>query len=307
MIISSLLIILISYIIFNIKNLLYHYPPPENLPKFSCQKLSYTSPMEDFVKIDDNTIIASGTNMKDIYFDFAIYDKGYKLKKGTLVLFDIRTKKFENLEIKNFPNNLNLFPHGIKLYKNKYIYVINHGLNSIDGERFEIFEIVKENTWIHLNYIKSIKLPEQFISSTNGLAVAGEDDIFFTTSFPVHPPATDKANFITRRISFSAFVLNLILNLKMTYLYHYKNGIITKVKESNSCFNNGVAYDSINKLIFLAQSTENNIRVFKYEVAGDGEISFIRDIYIGYKMDNLIFDEKSRILSVVIIGLGGYG
>ena len=47
--------------------------------------------------------------------------------------------------------------------------------------------------------------------------------------------------------------------------------------------------------------------MFKYEVDGDGEISFIRDIYVGYKMDNLIFDEKSRILSVVIIGLGGYG
>ena len=38
----------------------------------------------------------------------------------------------------------------------------------------------------------------------------------------------------------------------------------------------------------------------------DGKINFFRDIYVGYKMDNLIFNEKSRILSVGIIGLG-YG
>ena len=90
----------------------------------------------------------------------------------------------------------------------------------------------------------------------------------------------------------------------MTYLYHYKKGIITKVKDSNSCFNNGVAYDPVNKLIFLGQSLENNIRVYKYD--SNGEINFIRDIYLGYKMDNLIFDETSRILSVGMIGFGGY-
>ena len=143
MIVSSLLIILISYICYNIKNLLYIYPPPENLKKFSCQKITYTSPLEDFVKIDDNTLIASGATYKDLYFDFSIYNPGYQLKQGTLVLFDIKTKQLKNLEIKNFPKNLNFFPHGMKLYKNIYIYIINHGLNSIDGERIEIIEINK--------------------------------------------------------------------------------------------------------------------------------------------------------------------
>ena len=94
-IISSLLIILISYICYNIKNLLYNYPPSENLKKFFCQKKAYTSPLEDFVKMDDNTLIASGANYKDLYFDFSIYNPGYQLKQGTLVLFDIKTKQFK--------------------------------------------------------------------------------------------------------------------------------------------------------------------------------------------------------------------
>ena len=71
----------------------------------------------------------------------------------------------------------------MELYKNKYIYVISHALNSIYGERIEILEIIKEKNIItHLNYIKSIKLPEKFLSGTNGLAVAAEEDIFFSTS-----------------------------------------------------------------------------------------------------------------------------
>ena len=47
------------------------------------------------------------------------------------------------------------------------------------------------------------------------------------------------------------------------------------------------------------------MRVFKYK--DNGDIKFIRDIYLGYKMDNVIFDVKTRILSVGIMGLGGYG
>ena len=166
-------------------NILHNNPPPENIPKLSCQKIFSSLPMEDFVKIDDNTIIASGANFKDLYFDFSIYNPGYQLEQGGLFLLDLKEKKFKNLELKNFPKNLNFFPHGMELYKDKYIYVINHGLNSIDGERFEIFEIIKEKNDVkYLNYIKSIKLPEEFISSTNGLAVAGEDDIFSQKVFP---------------------------------------------------------------------------------------------------------------------------
>ena len=106
-------------------NIIHNPPPPENLPKLSCQKIPNSLPLEDFVKVDDNTIIASGANFKDLYFDFSIYNPGYKLEQGGLFLFDIRKKKFKNLELKNFPKNLNFFPHGMELYKNKYIYVIN--------------------------------------------------------------------------------------------------------------------------------------------------------------------------------------
>jgi hypothetical protein len=152
--------------------------------------------MEDFVKVDDTTLIACGADFLDFYGYYSIYNPGYKFKKGNLVLFDIKTKKFKNLELKNFPESLNFFPHGMELYiKNnkKYIYVINHALNSKDGERFEIFEIIyNEGIISYLNHIRSIKLSKEFMGSTNALAVIDENDIFFSISFPQPPLAVDE-------------------------------------------------------------------------------------------------------------------
>ena len=97
----------------------------------------------------------------------------------------------------------------MELYENKFIYVINHCLNSID------------NDVINFNYIKSIKLPEQFLSATNGIAVVTEDDFFFSTSFGIHPPATDKANFFNKKMPLFSVAAGFLLNLKLTYLYHF--------------------------------------------------------------------------------------
>ena len=91
----------------------------------------------------------------------------------------------------------------------------------------------------------------------------------------------------------------------MTHLFHYKNGKIIKVENSKSWCDNGVAYNPVNRLIFLAQTYENNIRIFKYE--DNKEVKFERDINLGYKIDNLIFDKENRILNAGISGSGGYG
>ena len=134
----------------------------------------------------------------------------------------------------------------MKLYKNKYIYVINHGLNSADGERIEIFEIIKQKNSIkYLNYIKSIKLPEEFISATNALDVVDEEDIFFSTSFPIPPPAIDKANIFSKNLFYFVEFIKFYLNLKKTYLFHYKNGTIKKVEDSQSFCDNGPMIMSI--------------------------------------------------------------
>ena len=94
-ILSSILILLISYIYYNKYNLYFTLPPLENLPKLACEKIYYIRLMEDFAKIDDNTLITGGANFQDFYGYFSIYDPGYKFDQGTMAIFDIKNKKFK--------------------------------------------------------------------------------------------------------------------------------------------------------------------------------------------------------------------
>ena len=189
----------------------------------------------------------------------------------------------------------------------KYIYVINHALNIKDGERFEIFEIIyNEKIISHLNYIKSIKLPKEFMGSTNALAVVDENDIFFSTSFAQPPLAVDEVTPFKKFKFFLIHKLNYYLDLKWTYLYHYKDGKVTRIEKSNSACDNGVAYDEKTGYIFVAQTYEKKVSVFKYDKFGKNVI-LIRDIYLGYRIDNLIYDKEKRILNAAISGNDFYG
>jgi hypothetical protein len=47
------------------------------------------------------------------------------------------------LEIKDFPENIAFHPHGIALFNNNEVYVLNHGY-SRGGERVEKFTIRSE-------------------------------------------------------------------------------------------------------------------------------------------------------------------
>ena len=49
-------------------------------------------------------------------------------------------------------------------------------------------------------------------------------------------------------------------------------------------------------------------KILEYiNIKKNGDINFVKDIYLGYRIDNLIFDEKNRILNAAISGNEGYG
>ena len=72
-----------------------------------------------------------------------------------------------------------------------------------------------------------------------------------------------------------------------------KTNIIEKQLNSNGLDNNGLAYDRENKLLFMAQTLDKNIKVYQLNERGD-IIKFIKDIPTGYSLDNLYFDNKTH-------------
>jgi hypothetical protein len=81
-----------------------------------------------------------------------------------------------------------------------------------------------------------------------------------------------------------------------------KTNIIEKQPNSNGLENNGLTYDRENKLLFMAQTLDKNIKVYQLNEKGD-IIKFIKDIPTGYSLDNLYFDNRSKLLFAGIMGV----
>ena len=71
----------------------------------------------------------------------------------------------------------------------------------------------------------------------------------------------------------------MAFKLRFTYLYKYdmKQSKLEIVKGSNGMANNGLSYDRENKIIYLAQTFERNIKAFQLDDKGN-VVNFIRDI-----------------------------
>jgi hypothetical protein len=89
--------------------------------------------------------------------------------------------------------------------------------------------------------------------------------------------------------------------MKLTNLYIYSNNKINKINGGEGIVNNGLAYNKKDKILFMAQTFEKNIKVFKL---GERkfDINFIKDIKSNYCIDNLDYDEKNNLLYAGIIG-----
>jgi len=193
------------------------------------------------------------------------------------------------IQMNNFPQNVAFYPHGIYIYKNNSLYVINHAYQK-GGERVEIFDIVEnQKDIIHLNYKRSIVFPEEFTGLFNSLVVVGdEDEIYITTFLPIRPQNGKVLSFL-RDVFYE---LTFGFNIKMTYVYHYKGGKITRVNGSNSLMNNGITYDLKDK-IYVVNLIERKVRVFKFKRENMEEPIFEKDIDVGYGVDNLVYDEEN--------------
>ena len=129
-IIFSFLILFISYIIYNILTYSEYLKKVKEIgiENKKCYKIGYKYPIEDFVKINESIVIGSSFDVPHLFLDL-IYLTETNIPNGQMVLLDLNTNKITELPIKNFPEKIPFHPHGIDLYKEEYIYIINHSFN----------------------------------------------------------------------------------------------------------------------------------------------------------------------------------
>ena len=296
MILFSLVILIISYIIYDANQKLKSQIPQfeelkeTGMEKRKCKRINSDYSFEDIFQLNDEFIIAS-TIFDDIY-EFKYYNE--YMTKGKIYAFNLKTEELFEIPIKNFPRTISFSPLGIDILNKEFLFVINHnGTPKGSNDRIEIFKIhLSGEKGIELTYEKSIILPDRYFGTLNAVAAIDLNSFYFTTlqvfSLPLKPSIYEKILYKIKEI------LNMILlsyNIKGNYVYLYDEGKISKLEESGAQFTNGIVYDSTNKFLFAVRTIEKDILIYK--IADDGkEGSRIGSIKTPYNVDNIFFKDN---------------
>ena len=296
MILFSLVILIISYIIYDANQKLKSQIPQfeelkeTGMEKRKCKRINSDYSFEDIFQLNDEFIIAS-TIFDDIY-EFKYYNE--YMTKGKIFAFNLKTEQLFEIPIKNFPKTISFSPLGIDILNKEFLFVINHnGTPKGSNDRIEIFKIhLSGEKGIELTYEKSIILPDRYFGTLNAVAAIDLNSFYFTTwqvfSLPLKPSIYEKILYKIKEI------LNMILlsyNIKGNYVYLYDEGKISKLEESGAQFTNGIVYDSTNKFLFAVRTIEKDILIYK--IADDGkEGSRIGSIKTPYNVDNIFFKDN---------------
>lgn len=291
--ISGATVLIIAYAFYNTITLTEYFKEVSSFNDEQCTNIKGVLGIADMIQYDyyliggaDNHLQASISNSFELT----------SLPNGQMVAFNTITKTFLFLLILNFPVDIPFHPHGVFLFQNQFLYIINHSFTK--GERVEIIRIT--NSPLTLYYERSIVLPEGFNRITNDLVVIDKDELYITTSNAISQDNTD--SIIKKNVFNYLNFFSIIFRINLTYVYHYKKKTMTKVPYSNSLFNNGIEYDSSKHLLYIAQTLHKRIRVVKVNPKSDSDVQFVKDINLQYAVNNISFDHNRQLLIATIVG-----
>ncbi|KAL4500434.1 hypothetical protein ABPG72_003385 [Tetrahymena utriculariae] len=218
-------------------------------------------------------------------------------KGGFYAVYGISTGKLEakKIQIKNYPDNIFLIPHGIYLRDSNYLSVINHSFYT-GGERVETFRILlDEKGQVALEYLHYTKMDDKFNGITNDLVFLTSERFLISDcmvfpaplSGPKDQPAWQKVlTFVTQ-----------ILKIKTTYVWDCKyvqGGLATcgKLRNSAGIMINGIAFDG-NETIAVADTADRQIKLFRLNNSNK-EIELIQNISVDQLPDNITYDPVNK-------------
>lgn len=164
-------------------------------------------------------------------------------------------------------------PHGISLYQldsnHHRLFVINHG----GGEFIEMFDLYNRDSLVHLR-----SLSNPLIYSPNDLVTIDGERFYFTND-----------------TYFSSALGELAENyLGLSYCETvYFDGKDYRVVGEKQAYANGINYDAERQLLYVASVRDFNINV--YDVAENGDLSFIEKVDCKSGVDNIELDREGRI------------
>mmetsp|Transcript_6795 Transcript_6795/g.6680 ORF Transcript_6795/g.6680 Transcript_6795/m.6680 type:complete len:346 (+) Transcript_6795:65-1102(+) len=214
-----------------------------------------------------------------------------KRKEGRLLAIDIESKSTYEIPIHNFPKEIGFHPHGLFLFKNETLYVINHAFNR-GGERVEVFKLQESEGKIEATYLRSIVFDDEFIAKFNDLAVIDEDEFYITQSmhYTESPEGLDLSGWHQAKMVYT------MQFTKSCNLYFCKNvnGKADCKSQDKSNFYNGI--NILGNTLYVSETVLKQI--IAYNITEDRSLKFIETFNVLFHPDNIELSDEANVLYV---------
>ena len=293
--IFAVLVLALGYMAYNFFDTLETFKkiPPSDINDSSCEVIDGPVGIEDFV-VYSKEILIGGSNDNLKLFQLAMYNA---TEDGTLVVFNMTSKVLTSEKIEGFPKEIAFHPHGVSLFKNEFLYVINHAFEK-GGERIEVIKVTNSHNKVSFTYVKSFPLPETFIGTLNDLAVINENEFYFTTSY--YGAFDTKKNNIGFMNTITT-MLSLFFKIRFTYVYHF-NGKITKISNAKGLLLNGITFNPKTNQLYVIDTLARSVLAYQIDSSAHSSLTLIKSIDIGYGNDNINYDPVTNKIYVAIMG-----
>lgn len=207
-------------------------------------------------------------------------------------IFAYNLKRTDSRPIKISPDSDGSFhPHGISLYKDEdgktSLFVINHprGISltgmaeqnqnpDIPKSRIEIFDLIRGKLVLRKQIVQ-----HNFLLSPNDIHAIDHEQFYFTNDHGTSDNTVKQIHDYLR------------LNRAQVVFY---NGTAFKIVESGLFFANGINGNQDNTIIYVAQSANNQINVYRRDT-GNGKLNLLQVIHTNTSVDNIEIDANGML------------
>lgn len=282
---TSLLVVGISYLVYQTVIDLDIYKEFAVHSDSNCIRIALPSAPEDFVTF--GKFLISGIDDRDTLWGT---ETGVALADdGGLVAIDPIAQTYSNITLTNFPAHTAFHPHGLYLYDENILYVINHAYRK-GGERIDIFQLTLQDGKVVAQYVMPISFPDTFLGALNDLVVLNKNEMYVTTWLP-WPDNPDG-----RGIGFLETILRVLFYkiTKMTHVFHcdIENNTPHCKSADSGYLMNGVQI--INQTLIAADAAVKKLKF--YAIKPDKQLVLEKELDMNCAIDNLHYDEKENAL-----------
>ncbi|CAG9322533.1 unnamed protein product [Blepharisma stoltei] len=287
LVLLSLIMLCFSWIIYVICNMMDLFILPSYQNYEECEVIQTNGSLEDITFYGNIAIGGEDDRVPLFTESFA----ASKRKEGRLLAIDIGSKSTYEIPIHNFPKEIGFHPHGLFLFKNETLYILNHAFNR-GGERVEVIKLQENEGKIEATYLRSIVFDDEFIAQFNDLAVIDEDEFYITQSIPYNesPEGLDLSGWHQAK---------MFLTMQFTKscnLYYCKN---VNGKADCKSQDKSNLYNGINILGSTLYVTESVLKqIITYNITEDRSLKFIESFNVLFHPDNIEVSDEPNILYV---------